>query len=547
VVIPGEVAPGESFAEVLARHPDRDVLIADSSAALAAGLAARLAACLGAEPSAATVSVMSSGGPLAYRAPLGDRELDALFRAENAGVHLEIPCALPPCVYIARRALVECGPLASWDEKALVEFCVRASEAGFRHLVAADAYVSCEHAAERFSRWQDAVDAHESLRRDFVEYAQRAPHVPPRRRVDLARLRASPKPRVLYVTHHWGGGVEAHVNDLARLLADDCEIVAMRPGVSGTTHVRWLREGESMEAWFDTMTEWDACRSFLASLGIARVHIHHVHGLPREALGLPAALGVPYDVTLHDHFAICPQYHLANASGAYCGEPDERGCDACIAGRPAQWPLDIRGWRALFHRVLRDASRVIVPSADMATRMQRYYPDVQAHLMPHPELRAEAPALHKVVLLGGLSAIKGMDLFEQCAADAAERDLPLRFHVLGHLSRPIERGALPVTIDGSYDDSRLPELVALERPDAFLFLSQVPESYSYTLTVAMATGKPIVATQLGAFIERLRGYPAACLVPHDSAARSVNDALLRLLQAPANASVSHPIPVSHRA
>jgi hypothetical protein len=124
------------------------------------------------------------------------------------------------------------------------------------------------------------------------------------------------------------------------------------PGIAGTIQVRWLREGESLEAWFDAASEWNSCRAFLAALGLARVHIHHVHGLPREGLGLAAALGVPYDVTLHDHFAICPQYHLADPAGAYCGEPDERGCDACIAGRPAQWSLDIRGWRALFHRVL---------------------------------------------------------------------------------------------------------------------------------------------------------------------------------------------------
>jgi glycosyltransferase involved in cell wall biosynthesis len=183
----------------------------------------------------------------------------------------------------------------------------------------------------------------------------------------------------------------------------------------------------------------------------------------------------------------------------------------------------------------------------MATRLQRYYPDLQPHVLPHPEFRDEVPQLHKIALLGGLSAIKGMDLFEACARDAAERALPLRFHVIGHLSRPLERHDLPVMVDGSYDDAELAELVALARPDAFLFLSQVPESYSYTLTVAMGTGLPIVATQLGSFIERLRGYPSAALVPHDAPARSVNDALLRVLRAPV-ASLSRPLPVSiHRA
>jgi glycosyltransferase involved in cell wall biosynthesis len=525
VIIPGEALP----------------------AGIDASLAERLAACARRDPSAATVSVYSTEGPLAYRATLAAREIDALFAAQNPGVHLEIPCALPPCVYITERALGENGRPVSWDAQSLVDFCARASEAGFRHLLAANAYAGAERPSEGFARWNAAVDARPELRTDWREFELRAPAVPPRRRVDLARLRTSRRPRILFVTHDWGGGVELHVNDLARLLAEEREVLVLRPGIAGTTHVRWLREGESLRAWFDTSSDWSTCVAFLASLGIARVHFHHVHGLPKEALALPAALGVPYDVTLHDHFAICPQYHLADPKGAYCGEPDEHGCDECISGRPAQWGLDIREWRALFRELLAGAGRVIAPSADIGARVQRYFPEVQAQIWPHPEMRSDPEPVHKVLLLGGLSAIKGMDLFEACVRDASARALPLHFHVIGHLSRPLqaERDAR-VTIHGTYSDARLAELVELARPDAFLFLSQVPESYSYTLSTAMQSGKPIVATHLGAFVERLRGYPTATLVAHDADARTVNDALLRLVRVPAALPRAVPISV-HRA
>jgi glycosyltransferase involved in cell wall biosynthesis len=528
--------------------PHVDVFLAgDNAPGVAAGLVERLSACARREPSAATVSVISDAGPVAYDAPIADGALDALFASQNAGVHIDVPCALPPRVYVTERALRECGAPASWTPEALVDFCTRASQAGFRHLLAADAYAPAD--AAQVETWQAAIDANEPLRAEWAEFARRAPAIPPHRRVDVARLRASPRPRVLFVTHHWGGGVEAHINDLATLLADDCELLVLRPGVAGSIHVRWLRPGESLEAWFDAASEWDECRAFLASLGLSRVHIHHVHGLPREALDLANSLGIPCDVTLHDHYAICPQYHLADPQGVYCGEPDDNGCNACIAARPAQWPLDIQGWRALFHRVLREAERVIAPSTDLAARVQRYHPDVKIQVLPHPELREDPPRVYKVLLLGGLSAIKGMELFERCAHDAVERDLPLRFHVLGHLSRPLrDRDALPVTIDGSYEDRQLAEQVALEHPDAFLFLSQVPESYSYTLSVALRTGKPIVATQLGAFVERLRGYPHAGLVPHDSSPKHVNDTLLRLVRGRPEAHVPRAVPIwVHRA
>ena len=41
-------------------------------------------------------------------------------------------------------------------------------------------------------------------------------------------------------------------------------------------------------------------------------------------------------------------------------------------------------------------------------------------------------------------------------------------------------------------------------PDAILFPAQCPETYSYTLTAAIASGLPIIATKIGSFPERLR-------------------------------------------
>ena len=62
-------------------------------------------------------------------------------------------------------------------------------------------------------------------------------------------------------------------------------------------------------------------------------------------LDLPGEVGVPYDCTLHDYYAICPQYHLNAEDGRYCGEPDALGCAACLARRPGQWGMDITAWR----------------------------------------------------------------------------------------------------------------------------------------------------------------------------------------------------------
>ena len=70
-------------------------------------------------------------------------------------------------------------------------------------------------------------------------------------------------------------------------------------------------------------------------------------------------------------------------------------------------------------------------------------------------------------------------------------------------------------------------LLAAERPDVIWFPAQVPETYVYTLTVAMATGVPIVASALGAFPERLAAHARSLLVAWDASPAEWNDALLR--------------------
>ena len=48
----------------------------------------------------------------------------------------------------------------------------------------------------------------------------------------------------------------------------------------------------------------------LKSAGVTRVHIHHLMSMDIDARALVHQLGVPFDVTVHDYFAICPQVNL---------------------------------------------------------------------------------------------------------------------------------------------------------------------------------------------------------------------------------------------
>ena len=43
---------------------------------------------------------------------------------------------------------------------------------------------------------------------------------------------------------------------------------------------------------------------------MSRIHIHHLLRMDTDIRALIHRLGVPFDVTVHDYYAICPQVNL---------------------------------------------------------------------------------------------------------------------------------------------------------------------------------------------------------------------------------------------
>ena len=325
--------------------------------------------------------------------------------------------------------------------------------------------------------------------------------------------------------HGWGGGVRRHVEDLARLIAGDVNVLFIEPASDDTVRLRVHECGT--RAYFALPGDLPVLAHLLQSVGVARVHIHHVNGLPEAILDLAAAAELPYDITLHDYLTICPQLHLVTAEGRYCGEPAIPGCTVCLAGRPPAWPLDIVGWRARFATVLRNASRVIAPSSDVAARILRYVPGIEILVWPHAEPPLAVPHLLRVATLGMLGPEKGLHVVTACAQDAHARALPLSYRILGGIGAPLP--PLPswrLSLGGEYRELEVVNLIAAEKPDVLWFPAQVPETFAYTISSAIASGLPIVASDFGAFRERLAGRSNVRLVAWDAMPSEWNDALL---------------------
>jgi glycosyltransferase involved in cell wall biosynthesis len=204
--------------------------------------------------------------------------------------------------------------------------------------------------------------------------------------------------------------------------------------------------------------------------------------------------------------------------------------------RPSHGSSDIRNWRIHNEWLVLGASALAAPSEDCASRMQRYFRRA-FQVAPHEDLMSlstfDVPAgsrtKRRVVLFGALAPHKGRRLVLALAEEVLKRSLPLEIHLIGDPQGEVPRKLSPVfSSSGRYDDSKLDDLVVEAQPDIILFASQAPETYSYTLTTALRSGVPIVATHLGAFIERLAGNDLHRTFPPTISAGSLADLLLSI-------------------
>ena len=517
-----------------------DVALLNSDTEVPNGWLRRLAAQAYAAPHIASVSPFSNnaticgypsdeGGPLPLGLDLG--VLDAACREVNAGRGIAVPTTVGFCMYIRRAALDQVG---GFDAEAFGrgygeenDFCLRAAQQGWQHRLACDTFVYHEGSVS-FGASKDKLLTHalDTLAKRYPHYARlvdrhvRAGKVAPYRfALTAALFRHMGLPVVLMLTHQMGGGVRRHIDELVARLAGRANVLLLEASRRGTTlSVPALRTGPLLTLPPERLDEFV---TVLRSAGVSRVHLHHLMGIDLDARALIRKLDVPFDVTLHDYFAICPQVNLLPwPEQYYCGEPGAAACNACIADRPSYGARDILSWRRRRGWQFLEADRVICPSEDALARLQRHGLADRAIVVPHEPVASgpwvlTPPPLRgrklRVAVIGVLADQKGA----QTVFGVAEAADPaaIELHLIGYPEDTLPKTAEGrITVTGEYAESDLPDLLARVKPHVVWFPAQWPETYSYTLSAAISAELPVVAARIGSFEERLRGRPLSWLV-----------------------------------
>jgi O-antigen biosynthesis protein len=324
----------------------------------------------------------------------------------------------------------------------------------------------------------------------------------------------------VHVLHGGGGGLETAVRLLARSEPDwQHHLLFVRGAWS------WELENPRGARRAVPLPWWNGLARTVRFTGADLVHVHHLSGNHDRLLRTLERLPVPYGLTIHDFYLVCPRVHLVPPGATYCGAPtNPEVCRQCLAVAP-RLRVDPVRWRARHHALLSRASFVVAPSRFVAEVLARFWPDLAVSYAPHlyrpPGLIDCAPVepdrrgWFTVGVVGALGREKGGEMLERIAALAEQRELPLRLVMLGdtyRLGGPQSLFGDRLFVHGGYRPEDLPSLLRRYRVMLAAFPGIGPETFSLTLSEVWACGLPALVPDLGALAERVRETGAGWIV-----------------------------------
>jgi glycosyltransferase involved in cell wall biosynthesis len=542
---------GASINRAASIHTDRDIVILDSETYVSGAWLAHLRSVSANSPAVGIVTPFATRGEICNYPAAGAEvsNLEAIVAGITQNQPVDVPATNGLCTYIRRACLSEVGQFdleaTSVSRRATVDFCLRAAARGWRTVLASRILVDSPQRPLESEEDLAALNRRHPFYNDsLINFQIDDPALECRRNIDVAILQRLTRPICCVLTHNFGGGTERHVRDLGVALdkkgMDSLVIFSLNPR---RVALEFLRFPSLKSLKYNLQTSFETLVSDLSTLNISHFHIHSNIDAAPELFTLPERLGVPYDCTIHDYSWFCPRVNLIDGTGVYCGEPDVPVCEDCVRLEGAGFWTEfqstygkVANLREQSQSLLSGARQVFCPSLDVKFRMQRQLglgnlvvrgnlePDLPspAAIVPDP-----SPSTVGVGLIGFISRKKGMDLLLECAQAAQRDELPLRFVVIGYTENDARFSALPnVTITGRYLEGQAPQLIRDHRLQLALLPTLSPETYSFTLSIAIQSGLYPVAFDLGALSERIRVMNFGRLLPLHSSPEEINAALM---------------------
>jgi len=530
-----------------------DVVILNSDVEVVPGWLRRIALAARAHPQAATVTPLSDNAG-AFSAPspgekpslpqsLTRDEIGRLVAREALRLYPLAPTGNGFCMFVRRAALDECG---LFDEEAFPrgygeenDFCMKALRAGWTHVVDDATYVFHERSSsfgeEKASLAANArkmIDArypeYTGLVREFLGSAAMTGAVDA---VGAAfggiEYGAIVRPRLLTVIHRAGGGTPATNLDLMRALSNrydplqlscDTRQLILERLVDGVLERvgAWSLGGRVAPTDFSRRDYRSLVARILRDFDIELVHIRHLIGHTFDLPEVAQAFGIPVVLSVHDFYYICPTVHLIDDQQRFCGGQCTPGQGSCVI--PTAWLTSVPHlkhawvyeWRDRVAAMFEHIDAFVTASPSARETYISAFPGIERRFniiehgrddKKHDGFQPPIPSLRRPVRIlvpGNLDFHKGGDFLE--AIKRHDRAGRLEFHFAGRSRQ--HYGKLGVH-HGVYERDDWFDLVGRVRPSFVGLFSITAETFSHTLSEAWLAGLPVIATDLGAFKDRI--------------------------------------------
>lgn len=247
-------------------------------------------------------------------------------------------------------------------------------------------------------------------------------------------------------------------------------------------------------------------------------------------IGTAKSLGIPVVYTVHDYYALSPEFNLLGKDNAYAGVPAPEGYyDEHLS-------LTYGEWRRRIRPFLAQADRIIAPSRSALSIFDQVYGDVGGprSIIEHgtdASMHAHAETTHKnrICFLGSCHRhAKGRSLVAAIGPLLAAQGKETVFLGSDSDHWPELAGTPGISFFDTYERNALPGLLAEIKPALVCLLSAWPETFCYALSESWLAGIPAYVADTGALGERMRRWQGGRVAPTADPAALVEDICLFL-------------------
>lgn len=553
----------------------RDVILLNSDTVVTKKWVEKIVSCAYSDPYIATVTPLSNNATLCSvpyfckenQLPKGYTAdtYAALVEQVSMKKYPKIPVGNGFCMYIKREVIDEIG---KFDAKTFGrgygeenDFCYRASEAGYHHVMCDDTFILHTGTSSFESKEKRKyIEDHEKiLDRRYPDLMQGvrihcrdnptgmiSHNIRMRTRLEHYKKRGT----VMYLlqadfredAQDHIGGTQLHVKDLTDGIRDTYNILVAARNFDYLNVTFYAAHDELFfQFYIGQKPAFEVFRSsafatlygkILDAFAVGCVHIHHTAGLTMELYYEAEKRNIPIFTTWHDYHGICPNVKLLDEHHKLCRD-SKHNCRRCLKKqKKIAETLDyITLWRKHQSQAAGMSEKIIVPSKSAKQIVTSYAPEwedsilvIEHGLERMPAVRKKSRRLRKkrfsVAFLGAINTAKG---FRKAVELIGRSDLDIDWYLFGYFEKPVPGLEKRKNFHnmGAYQREKLPELMTRYGIDLICILPIWPETFCYTLSEAVLAGVPVIATDLGAVGERVRELNCGWTVPYQASADEI--------------------------